>query len=94
MGCENKSCLGNYDFKHIVSFARKRFIERCSTIELMEQAESEREKQEIALVSLLDVEDDKIRDLRLSCIYEGECKVIDCRNRIKKMIEEELAVKK
>jgi hypothetical protein len=60
----------------------------------MEQAESEREKQEIALVSLLDVEDDRIQDLRLSCIYEGECKVIDCRNRIKKMIEEELAVKK
>ncbi len=94
MGCQDRSCLGKYDFEHIVSFARKRFVEGCSTIELMEQAESEREKQEIALVSLLDVEDDKIRDLRLSCIYEGECKVIDCRDKLKKMLEEELAVQK
>ena len=94
MGCQDQSCLGNYDFEHIVSFARKRFIEGCSTIELMDQAASEHEKQEIALVSLLDVEDDKIQGLRLSCIYEGECKVIDCRDKLKKMIEEKLAIQK
>jgi hypothetical protein len=94
MGCEDPSCLGNYDFEHIVSCARKRFVEGYSTIELMEQARSVREKQEIALVSLLDVEDDRIRDLRLRCIYEGECKVIDCRDKLKKMIEEKLAIQK
>jgi len=94
MGCQDKSCLGKYDFNHIVSCARKRFVEGYSTIELMDQAETEREKQEIALVSLLDVEEDRIQDLRLSCIYEGECKVIDCRDKLKKMIEEKLAVQK
>ena len=94
MGCRDQSCLGKYDFDNIVSFAKKRYVEGCSTIELMEQAGSEREKQEIALVSLLDVEDDRIRDLRLSCIYEGECKVIDCRAKLKKMIEEKLAIQK
>jgi hypothetical protein len=81
--------MGNYDFNHIAYFAKKRFIEGCSTIELMKAAESEQEKEEIALVSLLDLEDDQIRDLQLCCKYAGQCKAIDCRDRLIKMIEEE-----
>jgi hypothetical protein len=82
--------MGNYDFDKIAFFAKKRFVEGCNTIELMGAAESEREKEEIALVSLLDVEDDEIRDLQLSCKYAGQCKVMDCRDKLKKMIAEEL----
>ncbi len=91
MTCHNPGCLGNYDFDHIAFFARKRFVEGCNTITLLEQAESEREKEEITLVCLLDVEDDKIQDLQLSCRHAGSCKVTDCRDKLKKMIEEELA---
>jgi hypothetical protein len=91
MACHIPRCLGNYDFDHIVFFARKRFIEGCNTITLLEQAKSECEKEEIALVCLLDVEDNKIRDLQLRCRYADHCKVIDCRDKLKIMIEEELA---
>ncbi len=91
MTCHNPGCLGNYDFDHIAFFARKRFVEGCNTITLLEQAESEREKEEITLVCLLDVEDDKIQDLQLSCRHADHCKVTNCRNKLKKMIEEELA---
>ena len=91
MVCHDPKCLGNYDFDHIVFFARKRFVEGCNTVTLLEQAESEREKEEIALVCLLDVEDNKIQDLHLCCRHAGNCKVIDCRNKLKIMIEEELA---
>ena len=94
MACYNPGCLGNYDFDHIAFFARKRFVEGYNTIELMEQAESDREKEEIALVCMLDVEDDTIHDLKLSCRYNGECKVTNCRTKLKKMIEEELAAQK
>ena len=90
MVCQNPNCLGNYDFDHIASFARKRYVEGCNTVTLLEQAESEREKEEIALVCLLDAEDDKIRELQLCCIHSHVCKVIDCRDRLKKIIEEEL----
>ena len=90
MACHNPRCMGNYDFDKIAFFAKKRFVEGCNTIELMGAAESEREKEEIALVSLLDVEDDEIRDLQLSCKYAGQCKVMDCRDKLKKMIAEEL----
>ena len=90
MACRNPACLGNYDFENIAFFAKKRFVEGCNTIDLMGAAKSEREKEEIALVSLLDVEDDEIRDLKLSCKYTGKCKVTDCRDKLKKMIKEEL----
>lgn len=92
MVCRNPGCLGNYDFDQIASFARKRFVEGYDTLSLMEQAKSEREKEEIALVCMLDVEDDQIRDLQLSCKYSRQCKVTTCREKLKKMITDELAL--
>ncbi len=90
MACYNPRCLGNYDFENIAFLARRRFVEGCNTVALLEQAKSEREKEEIALVSLLDVSDDKIRDLQLSCNYASQCKVMDCRDKLRKMIGEDL----
>lgn len=89
MFCQNPGCMGNYDFDHIIFYARKRYVEGISTIVLLCNAKSEREKEEIALVSLLDVADDKIRDLQLCCKYGGQCKAIDCRHKLKIMIEKE-----
>jgi len=83
--------MGNYDFDRIVQYAKKRFVEGCNTIELMGTATTEREKEEIALVSMLDVGDDKIRDLELSCKCTGKCKTVDCRDKLKKIIGKELA---
>ncbi len=88
--CRNPSCLGNYDFEHIARFAKKRFIEGVDTVALLEQAKSKREKEEIALVCLLDVEDDVIKDLRLDCRHAGKCKATDCRERLKKIIEQDI----
>lgn len=90
MSCHVPGCLGNYDFEHIVEFAIQRFVEGFSTIDLLEHAKSEREKEEIALVSLLDVEDGNIQGLQLCCANSAQCKVIDCRDRLKRIIEEEL----
>lgn len=90
MLCQNPRCMGNYNFEHIAFFAKKRFIEGYNTIELLEAAKSEQEKEEIALVSLLDIENGQLRDLQLCCKYAEQCKAIDCRDRLKKMLEEEL----
>ncbi len=92
MVCRNPGCLGNYDFDQIAFYAKKRFVEGYDTVSLLEQAKSEREREEIALVCMLDVEDDLIRDLKLSCRYSNTCKVTTCREKLKKMIEHELAV--
>ena len=90
MTCQNPRCLGNYDFGQIAYFAKKRYVEGYDTVALLEQARSEREKEEIALVCLLDLEDDKIRDLQLCCTHSHACEVIDCRDKLKEIIEDEL----
>ena len=84
-------CLGEYDFDHIAYFARKRFIEGYDTISLLNQARTEREKEEIALVAMLDLDDDIVRDLKLCCRYSAICKVTICRDKLKKMIEADMA---
>ena len=88
--CHIPDCMGNYDFEKIVFFAKKRYIEGCNTTELMEAAKTEREKEEIALVSLLHVKNDQIQDLQLTCIHTDTCKVIDCRERLINMLEKEI----
>jgi hypothetical protein len=88
--CGNSRCLGNYDFDAIARHARKRFVDGLDTMALLEQATSQREKEEISLVCLLDVEDKTIKYLRLECVHADRCKATDCRERLVKLIEQDL----
>lgn len=90
MSCSNPKCIGNYDFEKIAYYALRRFVDGINTIELMETAKTDREKEEIALVCLLDINDDELVNLELSCRYSGVCKTVDCRKRLKKLIDAEL----
>lgn len=92
MACHNPQCLGKYDFDKIAYFARRRFIEGCETVTLLDRARSQREKEEIVLVSMLDITDDQVCDLQLSCRHDETCEVTTCRSKLKKMIAAELAV--
>ena len=86
----NRGCMGDYDFDNIASFARKRFVEGYNTIELMEQAKTDREKEEIALVAMLDLDDATVQDLKLFCRYSDRCKLTNCRKLLKQLIERDL----
>ncbi len=66
MACRTPGCLGDYDFDQIVYYARKRFVEGYDTVTLLQQATSEREKEQIALVALLDVEDNIVQEISLT----------------------------
>ena len=90
MTCVNPGCVGNYDFDNIALFARKKFIEGLSTMELMQKATTEREKEEIALVAMLDLDDETVRDLQLHCLHTEKCKMTNCRELLKKLINEDL----
>lgn len=90
MKYRNPECLGNFNFDNIAYYARKRFIEGYSTIELMLQTESNRRRQEIALVAMMDIDDTTVKNLHLSCQYKEQCKVTTCREIIKEMIEDNL----
>ncbi|MDH5393587.1 MAG: hypothetical protein OEY11_10405 [Gammaproteobacteria bacterium] len=90
MAYYNPGCLGNYDFDNIALYARKRFIEGYKTIDLLLQAKNNREKEEIALVATMDLDDATVENLNLSCQHAEQCQIRNCRSLIKKMIEQEL----
>ena len=90
MAYHNPDCLGEYDFDNIARFARKRFIEGYNTIELLQQAKTTKEKEEIALVATMDLDDLTVASLNLTCRHADKCKVTNCRKLIKQMIENEL----
>lgn len=83
-------CFGHYDFDRIAHFARLRFVDGYSTISLLQQARSETEREEAALVCMLDVEDDLVLDVELDCRYAHDCKVTNCRDKLRQLIEAEL----
>ena len=85
-------CFGNYDFDRIAYFAKKRFVDGNSTISLLNQARSKTEREEIALVCMLDVDDAIVLDVKLDCRYADDCKVTNCRDKLRKLIETELKV--
>lgn len=87
MACKTPGCLGNYDFEHIAVMAKKRFIEGIDTITLMQCAKTEREKEEIVLIALLNVEDEQIQQIQLACPYQFSCQVADCQQRLKTFLE-------
>lgn len=90
MANRSPGCFGNYDFDNIAEFARKRFIDGQSTIKLLQSAKSQTEKEEIALVCMLDVEDEVVLDIQLDCRYADDCKVTNCRDKLRRLIETEL----
>jgi len=82
------ACLGDYNFTHIAKYAKKRYIEGVNTITLLSQANSEREREEIALVCLLDIEDNEVKNLKLTCRYANDCKIENCREILRNLIQE------
>ncbi len=91
MALYNPNCLGYYDFDNIARFARLRFIEGKSTIQLLSAAQSEKEKEEIALVAILDLEDDDIKHIKLHCKHAKNCQVTTCRQVIRSLIRDQQA---
>ena len=87
MDNRNPGCFGYYDFDHIAYFAKKRFVDGCDTISMLMQAQSETEREEIALVCMLDVDDEVVLDVQLDCRYADDCKVTNCRDKLRKLIK-------
>ena len=96
--CDSE-CMGNYDFNQIAYYTKTRFIDGCDTIallaELLAFAKTEREREEIALVSTLELENGRIKGLQVRCRYAGQCKddagqsrTSDCIKKLEKMLEQ------
>ena len=91
MANRSPGCFGHYDFAQIAKFAKKRFIEGYDTVSLLQQAKNDTEREEVALVCLLDVEDKYVLDINLKCRHAKNCNVTNCRDKLRKLIENELS---
>jgi len=89
MPCQNPGCMRKYDYDHIAVYARKRYVEGISTIVLLCNAKTDGEKTLIALASLLDLDDDNIRELKPYCSRKCQYLMFELRDRLKFMIEQE-----
>lgn len=89
MPCQNPDCIRQYDFDHIAFYARKRYVEGVSTIVLMCNAKTESEKTMIVLASLLDLDDENIRQLKPYCSAICQRQMFDLRDRLKVIIDQE-----
>jgi len=90
MPCKHPGCMRRYDFDHIAYYARKRYIEGVSTIVLLCNAKTECEKTLIVLASLLDLDDDNIRELKPYCSPKCQRLMFDLRDRLRLMIRQEI----
>ena len=89
MACQNPGCMKKYDYDSIAYYARKRYVEGVATIVLLCEAKNEDEKTLIVLASLLDVEDQRVRELMPHCSRQCQCLMLQLRNRLRIMIEHE-----
>ncbi len=87
-----EGCFCDYDMDELVAVARKRFVEKVPTVDLMESSQSLKEKDEICIVSLLDVDDEKLEALMKESLIDEKCDVISCRRLLKKQISRKLGV--
>lgn len=94
MPCQNAGCLRQYRYEQIAHYARKRYVDGIGTIELMSNARSDEEKSLIALASLLDLDDDRIRELRPYCNHECQQMMFDLRDRLRIMVEDLLSARR
>ena len=69
------------------------FRSGIDTVSLMNQAQSDTEKEEIAMVCLLSIEDAVVKDIQLGCRYANTCKMTNCHAKLRDMLEKELAAK-
>lgn len=82
-----KLCFCRYRVDELAAFAKTKFIEHRSTIDMMENAGSDKERAEVAIISLFDVDDATLREVMEGKLEDVDCNVVSCRRMLKRQIE-------
>ena len=82
-----KLCFCRYRVDELAALAKTKLIDHRSTIDMMENAKSDIEKAEIAIISLFDVDDGTLREIMEGKLEDGDCNVVSCRRMLKRQIE-------
>ncbi len=79
-------CFCEITMDELVGWARKRYLEGISTVELLSMAKSRQEKEAVGMVALLDVSDDELARI-LSPLRASDCNVLACRDHVRRWLQ-------
>jgi len=94
MPCQKTGCLRQCSYEQLAYYARKRYVDGIGTIELLRNARSDEDKSLIALASMLDLDDDRIRELKPYCSRECQSLMFEMRDRLRAMVEDSLRTRR
>ena len=80
-------CFGKYYILEFLPIVQKKFVDGFSTVELLKEAQNDEEKDKVAIVALLDLDDGTVMHM-LSDKKNGneDFDILSCRNWLKKML--------
>ncbi len=80
-------CIGKYDIREFLPIVQKKFVDGFSTVELLKETQNDEEKHKIAIVALLDLDEETVmRMLSDNKNGNGDFHLLSCRNWLKKML--------
>jgi hypothetical protein len=82
-------CFCQIAMDDLIGWARKRFLEGLSTVQLLATAKNPQEREAVGIVALLDVSDEELARV-LSPLRASDCNVLACREHVRKWLGEML----
>ncbi len=79
-------CFCQVAMDDLMGWARKRYLEGLSTVQLLGMAKSRQEKEAVGIVALLDVPDEELVRV-LSPLRASDCNVLACREHVRKWLD-------
>jgi hypothetical protein len=83
----SRFCYGKYDVRELLPIVQKKFVDGITIVELLKKAQNDVEKDKVAIVALLDLDDETVMHM-LSDNNNGNANfhILSCRNRLKKTL--------
>jgi hypothetical protein len=80
-------CFCRYDVRDLVDLAREKLVRHVKTVDLMREAHTDAQRSRVAIVSLLDLDDQQVL-ASLNDKTEGpNCHILSCRDMLRKQLE-------
>jgi hypothetical protein len=86
MPCQCPGCMKHVDFDAVAFYAERKCVDGVSTISLLARARNDRERAEIALAALIDLDDETFFALDIVCNKQCRQKLKALRERMKTLL--------
>jgi hypothetical protein len=77
-----RRCFCQVAIDELAGWARKKYLDRIPTLDLLRMAQDPRQREAIGIVALLDVPDDEVIRM-MTPITQAGCNILVCRDHLK-----------